>query len=70
TMPRVTLVAGMSTNGLFNLQFEGINGRNYVVETSTDLVDWVPVFTNMPDNGVFLFTDSNATAAARFYRVR
>jgi hypothetical protein len=41
-----------------------------VVETSPDLVNWTPVYTNTPSGGSFSFTDANATDAARFYRVR
>jgi hypothetical protein len=54
----------------FNLQFQGLNGQNYIVETSTNLVDWTPIFTNMPNNGVFIFTDTNANNPRQFYRVR
>ncbi|MGH7952171.1 MAG: RICIN domain-containing protein, partial [Limisphaerales bacterium] len=73
TIPRVTLVAGMSTNGRFNLQFQGINGRNYIVETSTNLTDWTPVYTNAltdGDNGTFIFTNTDADLPACFYRIQ
>ena len=59
-------------NGQFTLQFNGTDGQSYTVEMSTNLADgdWTPVFTNIPSEGVFIYTDANMTDAARFYRVR
>ena len=39
---------------------------------ATNLTDgfWTPVYTNIQMGGVFIYTDINATGAARFYRVR
>ena len=58
-------------NGQFGLTFQGQNGQNYVLETSTNLMaDWTPVWTNAPINGVLTFTNATATDQSRFYRVR
>jgi hypothetical protein len=70
TMPRVTLTVGGYTNGQFTLQFQAANGQNFVVEVSTNLLNWVPVATNTPIGGVLSYTDTNAIAPAQFYRVR
>jgi beta-galactosidase len=59
----------MQTNGQFRLTFQGQNGQNYVLETSTNLTDWTPVWTNAPTNGVLTFTNLNATDRLRLYRV-
>ncbi len=67
--PIVLMVVGQ-TNGQFTLQFQGVDGQDYIVQTSTNLVDWTPIFTNMPSGGLFIFTDTNATDPARFYRVQ
>jgi hypothetical protein len=60
---------GTQINGQFRLTFQGQNGQNYVLATSTNLTDWTPVWTNAPVNGVLSFTNVNATDRSRFYRV-
>jgi beta-galactosidase len=67
--PLTLTVSGTQTNGQFVLTFQGGNGQNYVLETSTNLTDWTPVWTNAPTDGVLTFTKDNATDQARFYRV-
>jgi cellulose 1,4-beta-cellobiosidase len=66
----ITLTLGPQTNGQFTLQFQGVDGRTYIVQTSTNLVDWTPIYTNQQSGGLFIYTDTNATDAARFYRVQ
>ena len=57
------------TNGLFQFQFIGSAGSNYVIQTSTDLTTWIPLFTNTATNGYISVTDSNAAhLPGRFYR--
>jgi fibronectin type 3 domain-containing protein len=68
--PPFSLNVSPTVSGQFSLQFTGTDGQYYVVETSPDLVNWTPVYTNTPSGGSFSFTDANATDAARFYRVR
>src|SRR5208282_2878026 len=41
----------------------------YVLQTSTDLVSWSSVLTNIASTNVFQMLDSSATNKARFYRV-
>lgn len=52
------------------LGVEGAPGTNMViVEASTDLVHWQPLFTNAPVGGTVQYTDTSATGfARRFYR--
>jgi len=68
--PPIVLTVGPQVSGQFSFSFPGQNNQSYVVESSTNLTDWIPVLTNTPVNGVFNFTESNATDPARFYRVR
>ena len=68
--PLALTLPGKQTSGQFRLTFQGQNGQNYVLETSTNLTDWTPVWTNAPANGVLSFTNVNATDRSRFYRVR
>ena len=68
--PLTLAASGTQTNGQFRLTFQGQNGQNYVLETSTNLMaGWTPVWTNAPTNGVLSFTNLNATDRSRFYRV-
>jgi beta-galactosidase len=67
--PLTLTLPGTQINGQFRLTFQGQNGQNYVLETSTNLADWTPVWTNAPTNGVLMFTNVNATDRSRFYRV-
>jgi uncharacterized repeat protein (TIGR03806 family) len=64
------VVSSPPGGGQFQLMFQGQNGQNYIIESSVDLYTWLPVFTNMPLNGLFHFTATNLTEAQRFYRVR
>ena len=62
--------AAPATNGAFQLSVSGGLNRTCAVQTSTNLVDWSPVFTNPAStNGTFLFVDLPSTnLARRFYR--
>jgi hypothetical protein len=66
TSAAATLSAPMpATNGV-QFSVTGVPGFNYIVQRSTNLVDWVPMITNQPP---FNFSDSDATNfAQRFYR--
>lgn len=57
----------MSGIGQFQFNVSGLVGFNSIVESSTDLTDWSPIFTNsLP----FTFTDANSTGLSQnFYRV-
>ncbi|HZV36376.1 MAG TPA: PA14 domain-containing protein [Verrucomicrobiae bacterium] len=59
------------TNGQFEMTFWGPTGHHYVLQTSTNLVQWTSISTNYPSAVPFEFTDSLATnsPARRFYRV-
>jgi hypothetical protein len=49
--------------------FTGYDNHAYMVEFSTNLVDWISITTNSPVNGVFTFTNSiTPDVALRFYR--
>ena len=70
-VPATLLVTtGAVTGGQFALQFQGVSGESYTVEMSTNLCNWTPVLTNTLTNNLFIFTDSNATNPARFYRIK
>jgi hypothetical protein len=57
------------SNGIFHLQFLGAQGSNYVLQASTNLVDWTSVATNPAITNVVPFLDPNTNYPSRFYRV-
>jgi hypothetical protein len=68
--PLTVQVLGPQAGGQFSLSFQGQTGQNYVLEMSSNLTSWTPVWTNTPMNGVLQFIDTNATGLDRFYRVK
>ncbi|MDB6110921.1 MAG: hypothetical protein JWR69_2671 [Pedosphaera sp.] len=57
------------TNGTFQLQVSGLVGKSYVLQASTNLVDWVSLNTNTPNATPFSLVDPGASNfPARFYR--
>lgn len=58
------------TNGLFQMEYWAPTGKTYILQTSTDLVHWTPLNTNVPSTAPFVLADPGAMAAPdRFYRV-
>ena len=59
------------SNGHFTFSLRGPEATRAVIEASEDLQTWLPIMTNDPFNGVFLFDDPGAvTRSNRFYRLR
>jgi hypothetical protein len=70
SLPPINLVSPIRTNGVFQFALQGLNGVNYVIETSTNLVSWTPVLTNTPVNNLLQFVEPTLDLPARFYRGR
>ena len=69
----VTIVsAGMDmTAGGFKLQLSGPAGSNYVIQASTDLKSWIPIYTNAAPTGSVTCTDAAAiNLPFRYYRAK
>jgi GH25 family lysozyme M1 (1,4-beta-N-acetylmuramidase) len=67
---RAPAITGFAvTNGDFHLNLEGLTGKSYTVQSSTDLVTWKNVSTITNPNGTNQFTDNGATNSQLFYRV-
>jgi uncharacterized repeat protein (TIGR01451 family) len=63
--PTSSLAMVASTNGL-SLQISSAAGCSFVIQASTNLMDWISIGTNVAP---FSFTDSDAAGfTARFYR--
>jgi uncharacterized delta-60 repeat protein len=61
---------GMQPSG-FGFNWQGIAGQSVIVETSTNLVDWLPFQTTTANSTPVYFLDPTVTnAACRFYRIR
>jgi len=57
------------SNGVLQLQFIGAAGSNYVLQASTNLVNWTPVATNPATTTGIIFIDpKSSNYPARFYR--
>jgi hypothetical protein len=69
-VPGVSFTApGFFTNGMFELQLSGVPGQTFVIQTSTNLVDWIPLLTNVPAASPFSVTVVGASNnLSRFYR--
>lgn len=65
--PPAQLSAVVSSGGQFTFTVSGTTGQTYVVQASTNLLNWVSVLSN---TAPFVFVDSNAAGFnQRFYRV-
>jgi fibronectin-binding autotransporter adhesin len=60
------------TNSTLRMAFAGTNGQTEVLESSTNLVTWLPVSTNTTgSNGIFeVFVTNNPAQASLFMRAR
>jgi hypothetical protein len=58
------------SNGQFVLQLSGLTGQgSVIIQSSTNLIDWTPIYTNPPGFGQLQFTDTNASNnTTGFYR--
>ncbi len=66
-------LSGMArSNGVFRFVLNGPGGNIYVIEASSNLVNWLPLQTNtVPTIGSLLTVDSaSGSFSRRFYRVR
>ena len=59
----------MSANGTWQLSFSGADGYHYVLQSSTNLTDWVSLGTNQPVQGTFsLPVGPGASFPGQFFR--
>jgi hypothetical protein len=66
TPPAISLYGVV--NGAFSLQIAGAIDTNFVIEGSSDLINWIPLYTNGVLTGALSFTDTNTALTCRFYR--
>ena len=68
-LPLLFTTSQYFTNNDFSLQLSGMPGRNYVLQASTNLVDWISLSTNVPPTTIMNLTVPQVTDfTVRFYR--
>lgn len=61
---------GFNSNSVFQLELSGIAGSNYVLQATTNFIDWTPITTNIGTTNLLYLMDIDAsTFQYRFYRV-
>jgi hypothetical protein len=65
----VNLSSATVNAGQFSFSYNANAGLTYVVQSSTNLVTWVSLVTNMAPGSPLLFTNPLNPAGANFYRV-
>ncbi len=59
------------TNGGLQMQLDNLAGVPVVIDASTNLFNWVPIYTNPAATGSIRFLDTNAAHFPfRFYRAQ
>jgi len=67
----ITLNASTPACGSFKLHMNGLFGRGFILFSSTNLISWEPVLTNLNSSAAFDYTDTNmANYGCRFFQVR
>jgi hypothetical protein len=68
-VPSTAFQSAALTNGNFNFVFAGQTGSSCLIEVSTNLLLWTPLFTNAPFNGTLNYVDPQTPQfSQRFYR--
>lgn len=69
--PPQLLSTTVQSNGALQFSLFGSAGRSYIIEGSTNLMNWTPLATNAPVSNLIQFIDAGATNyPSRFYRGR
>ncbi|MDB6068031.1 MAG: hypothetical protein JWR26_4239 [Pedosphaera sp.] len=62
--------SGTFSSGVFRVSLSATPNQNYILQGSSNLVDWIALSTNTPLSSPFYLADPSATnAPKRFYRV-
>jgi hypothetical protein len=65
----IALSSPRITNNQFAFDYSANPGLSYVVQDSSNLIDWLPLVSNVPSSNSMHFTDSFTSNCARYYRV-
>jgi hypothetical protein len=68
--PTIPALGASITNGQFGLWMNGDTGPDYIIQASTNLTSWVPIFTNSSPTLPYFWVETNSVAHPfHFYRV-
>jgi hypothetical protein len=67
--PPITLAGAGISNGQFTFSFSANSGQSYVVENSSNLVNWVDLATNVASGNPVVFSNTVSSTGSQFYRV-
>jgi len=67
-LPGISFTAAFLSNSVFTMQMVGATNKTYVLQGSTDFINWIPVNTNVPLSTPFLLVDPSGSSLYRFYR--
>jgi hypothetical protein len=65
----VSIGAAAAGSGLFSFSYSANPGLSYVVQSSSNLRDWVSVLTNTPSSTLVPFSEGLTAQRSRYYRV-
>lgn len=66
----IILNASQPTYGTFKIHLTGTGGQSFVLQDSTNLVNWAPILTNINSAAIFDYYDTNVVMyGCRFFRV-
>ncbi|MGD1086698.1 MAG: hypothetical protein ABSA47_18325, partial [Verrucomicrobiota bacterium] len=64
-----TAAQGDFANGAFNITLSDLTEQGSVVlEESTNMMKWIPIYTNPPAFGQIHFTDTTTNSLIRYYK--
>ncbi|PYL00906.1 MAG: hypothetical protein DME19_03465, partial [Verrucomicrobia bacterium] len=68
--PPIQLVSfSFNSSGQFLVELQGLAGKSYIFQASTNLINWVAISTNVAPANLFQFTDASSTRFPyQFYR--
>lgn len=66
----ITLTTPTVTSGQFSFDYSANPGLTYLVEASSDLMNWLPVLTNVASSNPAHFSEPFVPIGSRSYRVR
>jgi hypothetical protein len=69
TTPEINLTGATVIGTQFSFDYTAGPGLEYLIESSSNLVDWIPLATNSPSGATASFSDTVNAAGPAFYRV-
>lgn len=69
TTPAINLSGANFNGGQFSFGYTADPGLEYIIESSSNLVDWAPLATNSGAGGAASFSNTVSAAGSGFYRI-